>query len=264
MVKALIIDYGHRLTTPGKRTTCLAERVIHERTFNEGYGAVIARNARAAGVEVLEVAPPARLAMNEDADLNTRIKKANAFYVDLCKKHGKDNVRCLYISCHANAGGGQGAEVWVWSKAKADSIERTTARAVVDSLCMATGMKNRGVKLGAPGFSDFAVNRNTTMPAMLIECGFMDYPAEAEQMDNPAFWEKCGNAIFDALCKPLGIEDADVKPTPPSPATPEKPANDGTLYAVQTGAFKNKENAEKHAAEIKAKGFNAVIVKNKI
>jgi hypothetical protein len=42
-------------------------------------------------------------------------------------------------------------------------------------------------------------------------------------------------------------------------ATTEKPSS-GTLYRVQTGAFKNKPNADNLAAELKKKGFDTYIV----
>ena len=45
-------------------------------------------------------------------------------------------------------------------------------------------------------------------------------------------------------------------------AAAEKPAtNSGTLYRVQTGAFAKKANADKLAADLKAKGFGTYIVK---
>lgn len=45
-------------------------------------------------------------------------------------------------------------------------------------------------------------------------------------------------------------------------AAAEKPAtNSGTLYRVQTGAFAKKANADKLAADLKAKGFDTYIVK---
>lgn len=39
--------------------------------------------------------------------------------------------------------------------------------------------------------------------------------------------------------------------------------NDGNLYRVQAGAFKEKSNAEKYLKELKAKGINAFIVEEK-
>lgn len=45
-----------------------------------------------------------------------------------------------------------------------------------------------------------------------------------------------------------------------SPATPEKPVETKTLYRVQTGAFKQKTNADALAAKLKAAGFDTYIV----
>lgn len=214
----IIMDYGHRLTTPGKRTVPLP-RVIHERTMNEGYGSVAANLFRKAGCEVLEVAPDKNASMNENTDLNQRIAKANSWA-------NMQGGQSHYISCHANAGGGQGAEVWIWSGSKSGGKEERAAKLVLEKLCAATGMKNRGVKRGYVGNpkSDFAVNRDTNMPSMLIECGFMDYVPEASKMDNPDFWNICGTAVYEGMAEFLGL-DKNVQ----SPATENK------LYTVKFG-----------------------------
>lgn len=203
----IIMDYGHRLTTPGKRTVPFPH-VIHERTMNEGYGSVAADLFRKAGCEVLEVAPDKNATLNEKTDLNQRIAKANTWA-------NKQAGQSYYISCHANAGGGQGAEIWIWSKAKKGEKEEQAAKLVLNKLCAATGMKNRGVKRGYPGnpSADFAVNRDTKMPAMLIECGFMDYVPEAYKMDNPDFWKICGTAVYEGMAEFLGLQQ-NVKPYP--------------------------------------------------
>lgn len=217
----IILDYGHRLTTPGKRTTVLPDRVIHERTFNEGYGKIAANLFKKAGCNVLEVAPDKNATMNEDFDLNSRVSRANQWAVQM-------GGESYYLSCHANAGGGQGAEVWIYSKADKGGEEEKLATAVLNSLCAATGMKNRGVKRGYPGEpnSNFAVNRYTTMTSMLIECGFMDYFPEANKMDSAEFQQICGKAVFDGVAKVLGL----------AAQQPEQPANGVKMYRVVFGA----------------------------
>lgn len=252
----IIMDYGHRLTTPGKRTMALP-RVIHERTMNEGYGSIVAGYFRAMGAEVLEVAPDKNLTMNENTDLNQRISKANAWFKQMKAKYG--DIQCHYISCHANAGGGQGAEVWIWSKSAKGGPEERAASAVLNALCSATGMRNRGVKrgyVGAPA-SDFAVNRDTVMTSMLVECGFMDYKPEAEKMDNPAFWEICGRAVYEGWCKYAGV-------TPVAANGSDQIAPDGKVFAVQTGAFKSKKNAENYAADLEKKGVKTYITEKDV
>lgn len=212
----MILDYGHRLTTSGKQTVALP-RIIKERTMNEGYGTVAAQLFRQAGCNVLEVAPDKNAVMNEKEDLNRRISRANQW---AAQTEGDS----YYISCHANAGGGQGAEIWIYSKAKQGGMEERLAGSILKKLCAATGMKNRGVKRGYAGNpkGDFAVNRDTKMPAMLIECGFMDYIPEARKMDNPEFWKVCGTAVFEGAAEVLGLS---------KPAAP----NASVLYNVMFG-----------------------------
>ena len=41
-------------------------------------------------------------------------------------------------------------------------------------------------------------------------------------------------------------------------------APDGELFTVQTGAFKSKQNAEKYAADLNAKGVQTIISKKKV
>jgi N-acetylmuramoyl-L-alanine amidase len=45
----------------------------------------------------------------------------------------------------------------------------------------------------------------------------------------------------------------------PQPVKPAEPIKSDTLYRVQVGAFANKNNAEKLAAELKSKGYSAFI-----
>jgi N-acetylmuramoyl-L-alanine amidase len=55
-------------------------------------------------------------------------------------------------------------------------------------------LEDRGVKRAR-----FAVLRTATMPAVLIECGFMSDPAEAKQIFDPAFRIRTAQAIVEGL-----------------------------------------------------------------
>lgn len=83
--------------------------------------------------------------------LAARVNKANA--------NGGD----LYVSIHLNAGGGHGTEVYTY-KGK----ELSVARNVLNNIC-GLGYRNRGIK----GANLYVIN-HTSMPAMLIECCFID------------------------------------------------------------------------------------------
>lgn len=83
--------------------------------------------------------------------LAARVNKANA--------NGGD----LYVSIHLNAGGGHGTEVYTYQ-----GKELSAARNVLNNIC-SLGYTNRGIKS-----ANLYVINHTSMPAMLIECCFID------------------------------------------------------------------------------------------
>jgi N-acetylmuramoyl-L-alanine amidase len=77
-----------------------------------------------------------------------------------------NNAKCdFFISVHINAGGGKGAETYVYSDTGA-SYEKAVK---IQDAFEKEGRINRGVKVRS-----FSVLKNTKMPALLVECGFID------------------------------------------------------------------------------------------
>ncbi|BAZ36960.1 putative N-acetylmuramoyl-L-alanine amidase [Calothrix sp. NIES-4101] len=97
----------------------------------------------------------------------------------------------FYVSIHHNAGGGAGSEVFAVSDAG-----RVVAKAVLNKLC-GLGFKNRGVK-----FRKFFVLMRTLMPAILIECCFVDRQSDVD-LWNQIGAEAIAKAIFDGLRESL-------------------------------------------------------------
>jgi N-acetylmuramoyl-L-alanine amidase len=85
-------------------------------------------------------------------DLSYRVSLAN------------ESGAALFVEIHLNAGGGHGVEIYTYG-----AKEIPEARAVLNNI-VALGFTNRGIKDG----SHLYVIRNTNMPAMLIECCFVD------------------------------------------------------------------------------------------
>lgn len=127
-------------------------------------------------------------------DLTGRCNEANNWGAD------------YFISIHRNAfkpEQANGVEAYVYSKCAVGGSTYNKAKTIVDDVCKATGFKNRGVKLGAPSYTDFAVNRVTNMSSCLLECGFIDNSA-----DNKIFDEKfdaMATAIAKGLCSAVGV-----------------------------------------------------------
>ena len=78
----------------------------------------------------------------------------------------------VFISIHVNAGGGRGAETFCYDTAGAGGrLARAIQNQLVKSLSpFDAGYKDRGIK----AHPSFCVLRHTTMPAILVETGFID------------------------------------------------------------------------------------------
>ena len=78
----------------------------------------------------------------------------------------------IFISIHVNAGGGRGAETYCYEQRGAGGrLAACLQNQLVKSLAaFDAGYKDRGVK----AHPSFCVLRQTTMPAVLVETGFID------------------------------------------------------------------------------------------
>ncbi len=111
----------------------------------------------------------------------------------------------IVLSCHRNSysnPAANGAEIWLHSQAP----QRYKDWAADNLSCFEEiGFTNRGVKLGhASGSGEYAINRDTIMPSMLIEAGFVTNDKDNALFDT-AMSEIC-DAIVRGCCTFLGVE----------------------------------------------------------
>lgn len=112
----------------------------------------------------------------------------------------------LYLSIHRNGAtdtNANGCEIWQHSKAPVSFTQ--WASDILEKMWL-LGFKNRGVKRGYNNDpdKDYAVNRDTDMPSMLLEIGFI-----TNMRDNALFDESLHDicaAIVDGCEKFLGYE----------------------------------------------------------
>ncbi|MEM7726833.1 MAG: N-acetylmuramoyl-L-alanine amidase [Cyanobacteria bacterium P01_A01_bin.45] len=144
---------------------------------------------RALGHQVVDCRP--KNVNSVRSSLSQRVRNANISPVD------------IFVSIHFNAFNGKanGTEIYATSS-KGKKIASSVLKEILK-----IGFFNRGVKNG----SHLYVVRNTNMPAILIECCFIDSAKDMSLFDS----EKMANAIVQGLTGKL-------------PSTPVKVVPDGT------------------------------------
>ena len=177
----------------------------------------------------------------EKAISNTaRITAANNFKAD------------IYISIHHNAGinGGSGGGIVAYTYTKVDNVTKAWQKDLYNALIKHTGLKgNRSTPLAT---ADLQECRETAMPAVLLELGFMDSKKDVPIILSEDYADKCAKAIVEVIVAKGKLTKRAVTAT-----------NSGKVYRVQVGAFTDKKNAEKLVTELKAKGYSAIIKEEK-
>lgn len=171
----------------------------------------------------------------EDVALAARVSAANQWGAD------------FYLSLHHNAGanGTAAGGIVAYIHPSADKVAKEWRNALYEALIKYTGLKgNRATPLAT---ANHYVTRKTTMPAVLLELGFMDSRTDVPIILTDDYARKCASAIAEVIIKRGNLTKKVTKPE--------------VLYRVQVGAFRSQANAEKLAAELKAKGYPAYITK---
>ncbi|HZK34818.1 MAG TPA: N-acetylmuramoyl-L-alanine amidase [Bacillota bacterium] len=241
MAYKVAIDNGHGLNTPGKRTPPFPNtgKVIHEWEFNYPTAKKLNVELQRCGFKTIMVSDTSK-----DTPLRTRTDRANKAKAD------------VFVSIHYNAFQGKwGTHGGVDTFHHPSSTKgKKLAAYVQKELVPATGLRDRGAQA-----YNFFVCRETNMPAILCECGFMDNLEEAKLMLNEGYQQRVAEAIAKGICAYLGVKyvpKAEPKPEP----KPEPISN--ILYRVQTGAFKVKANADTLLAKVKKAGFDTYMVQD--
>jgi N-acetylmuramoyl-L-alanine amidase len=105
----------------------------------------------------------------------------------------------LFVCVHLNSAGVSAKGIETLIAGTGGEAEKL-AKAVQAQLIADTGATNRGIK-ERPGLY---VLKNTNMPAILIETGFISNPTEAAKLASDSYQQTVANAIAKGICKYLG------------------------------------------------------------
>ena len=231
MVK-IAYDAGHGINTPGKRSPD-GER---EWTFNNhvvlGFQAELLRYK---DVELLRTDDSTG---RTDVSLKSRTDKANNWKAD------------YYISFHHNAntskwGAWTGVETFTYTGVQTKST--ALAKALHPALVKGYGLRDRGIKQ-----ANFHIVRETKMPAILLEGGFMDSTTDIRVLRNSNKLERAGKLIAQALASHLKLQLKTSKPVEIAKPTQIKPEGDKNMKMSElltASQMKQLEDAYKKAFE---------------
>lgn len=231
----IALDAGHGKYTAGKR--CLKNidpNETREWFLNSRVCEKIEEKLKSySGYELLRVDDRTG---ETDVPVTKRTDDANAWGAD------------LYFSVHHNAGinGGNGGGIVAITYTKVDNTTREWQTDIYNALIKHTGLK--GNRATPRAQMNLHVCRETKMPAVLVELGFMDSKTDVPIILTDAFADKCAAAIVEVFATKGGL----TKKT--TATTGEK------IYRVQVGAFSVKANADALVKELKQYGYSPFIV----
>jgi N-acetylmuramoyl-L-alanine amidase len=196
IIKTICLDPGHGGKDPGFRVgsreeqkyTLLLAQELREQLTQAGFKVVLTRTTDAF------------------VDLESRAEQAHRRSADLfvslhfnATENGRNEVNGSEVYCLTPAGAtsfnahGEGDTRWV-SANRNDEKNMQLAYQVQKSLVARLQAEDRGVKRAR-----YAVLRDATMPAVLIEGGFMSHPVEGRKILDAAYRREMARAIVDGI-----------------------------------------------------------------
>lgn len=177
-MKTICIDAGHGGKDPG---ACAGG--VREKDIALDVAKKIRAHLQAVGYGVI-------LTREQDkfVSLGNRAAEANMWGAD------------LFVSVHCNSApnsSANGMEVYVHTSRGADSTR--AAHAIYDRLLPASGLRGRGVKS-----KDLAVLRETAMPAVLVELGFISSDNDRAKLVSDEWQERAAEAIVAGIMEVIG------------------------------------------------------------
>jgi len=170
----IFLDPGHGGRDPG------ANVKIKESQYTLIYALELGRALKELGFDIAY-----SRTTDSDVSLSERCAMANRWRAD------------YFISIHFNSGGGVGIETYAFSTG---GQGEKLANAVQIALITATDSRDRGRK-----FSNFQVLRDTSMPAILIEGGFVDSDIDSQKIPTEDYKRKYIQGATKGICKATGV-----------------------------------------------------------
>jgi N-acetylmuramoyl-L-alanine amidase len=182
MTMLVVVDPGHGGSDSGATGNGLKEAALTLK---------LSKRLRAALLRDFDVHVEMTRSTDETVGLDQRAEMANHLRAD------------YFVAVHINSGGGSGYEDFVHRSAAPTgktARERAAIHNAVTAFMSSKGMPDRGKKT-----ANFAVLRETTMPAVLTENLFIDNSGDARLLKDNAFLTGVAEAHAKGIGAALGL-----------------------------------------------------------
>lgn len=177
----ILIDPGHGGEDEG--THSISPPIYHEKNINLSTARLIEEYLKSQQVTTCLTRTG-----DETLSLESRINKT------------KNLQPKIFVSVHYNAAlssSAHGIEVFYYQSDKDKTLSKKSkelAELVLSEVIQSTDAKSRGVKHG-----NYAVIREASMPAILVECGFMTNANEMNKIKSPQYLKKVATGISKGI-----------------------------------------------------------------
>lgn len=220
MAKKVFIGVGHGGNDPGESYAGLIEKDIN----------FVMALACKEELEHHGIIVRMSRTVDENDPVSQEVSECNQFNPDIA------------LDCHNNSGKGDGFEIFYWP----GSSDGLKLAKLIESEVKAIGQNSRGLKSG----KHLRFINSTKCTSVLTEGFFLDNNVDNKIGDTVAEQKAFGKAYVKGILKYFGIA---YKPVSQSSNSSNK------VYRVQVGAFKDSNNADKLAKELKEKGYDAYV-----
>jgi N-acetylmuramoyl-L-alanine amidase len=178
----IVLDPGHGGNDPGATGNGLQEKQL-----------------------TLTIASKVRTLLEEQYIVDAILTRTADVYVGLSERAQFANGlgADYFVSLHHNAGGGTGFESFIYPGTSGTETGRRqdVVHAEMMKFYAGFGLRDRGQKE-----ANFAVLRETAMPAILLENLFIDHAGDASYLKNPSFIQGLSQAIATGIAKAVNLQ----------------------------------------------------------
>ncbi|MER1249745.1 N-acetylmuramoyl-L-alanine amidase [Bacillus sp. C10(2022)] len=188
-------------------------------------------------------------------NVQVKLTRSTDVYYGLSKRASMANQwgADLFVSVHANAGNGKGTgfETFRYNRTGGNTLkfQECLHKEILSTMKAFGQISDRGLKQ-----ANYAVLRETRMPAVLTENLFIDRKEDADRLKDSGFLKAVGEAHARGIAKYLGLSGGSSKQPAATAPKKEAPKKESTKkpaakkYTLPTGIYKYKSPMMKGTA----------------